>query len=95
MFRAFAGKVLESKKQVLHLSRYVRGKFFWYYYIIYICFADFASWKLHVYNLCCCRILPKISVQDTTMSLKYGVPVWAHVFWEWAQDINTVVLGDM
>lgn len=29
------------------------------------------------------------------MSLKYGVPVWAHVFWEWAQDINTVVLGDM
>lgn len=20
------------------------------------------------------------------MSLKYGVPVWAHVFWEWAQD---------
>lgn len=95
MLRAFAGKVLESKKQVLHLSRYVRGKFFWYYYIIYICFADFASWKLHVYNLCCCRILPKISVQDTTMSLKYGVPVWAHVFWEWVQDINTVVLGDM
>lgn len=29
------------------------------------------------------------------MSLKYGVPVWVHVFWEWAQDINTVVLGDM